>query len=471
MFKQIRSVTQPAQQDIAVWTILNGVNDITLTEPPPPFGAFFDGIRRVATIEFPEIGGGVVDIGTKSSQNQDTLLVSEILGREKEDIVTFRESIRYVPRLRRTLIRDRSAVTHCQPDGTYMITGGLGGLGSLLAEWLVSIGARRLLLIGKTSLPPREKWGELVGDSSLGTKTKIIRNLESRGVSVHLGCFDISDRKACDAFFKRFDAEKWPRIRGIIHAAGVSHDCKISELTRTVFQKVAFPKALGAWNLHQIFYDTPLDFFICCSSAAAFLPSRGGASYTASNSFLDSLCFYRKAMGKPAMTVNFGPVQDVGMAGKRGREASLNARGVTANSPKQVVDSLNHLVGTDVVQSTILNIDWQKFAQSPSNEKLINFTEQFSKAITAEKADPLDQTEGQDVSLFLKERIGEIMMEDPKNLDSKVKLNEFGFDSIMAVQLSNEIELRFGCQVPTDSIADTTIETLSKTVSDLSSRE
>ena len=101
-------------------------------------------------------------------------------------------------------------------------------------------------------------------------------------------------------------------LRGIMHAAMVLDDAPIERLTEERMWKAMAPKVIGAWNLHTLTLDIPLDFFVLFSSFASIIGNPGQANYVAGNAFLDALAYYRRARGLPALTINWGVVGDVG---------------------------------------------------------------------------------------------------------------------------------------------------------------
>ena len=147
-----------------------------------------------------------------------------------------------------------------RPDGSYLITGGLGDLGLLVARWMVEQGARRLILLGRTKLPPRASWSSLEAGSRLAHQIAAIRELESLGACVHLASVDVADEGQLSAFLHEFRAEGWPPIRGVVHAAGVLQDGLLVQLDAAALDAVLRPKVTGGWLLHHLLKDAPLGF-------------------------------------------------------------------------------------------------------------------------------------------------------------------------------------------------------------------
>jgi NADPH:quinone reductase-like Zn-dependent oxidoreductase len=172
---------------------------------------------------------------------------------------------------------------------TYLISGGLGGLGLACAQWLAGLGARHLVLLSRRA--PNEV-----------ARAKIAE-LETQGVEVFVAPVDVADGESVRTLLADA-ARRMPPLRGILHAAGSVDDGLLTEQSWSRFERVMAPKVRGALNLHEMTRSAPLDFFVMFSSGAAVLGSPGQSNYAAANSFLDSLAYVRLANGRPALSVN-----------------------------------------------------------------------------------------------------------------------------------------------------------------------
>jgi NADPH:quinone reductase-like Zn-dependent oxidoreductase/acyl-coenzyme A thioesterase PaaI-like protein/acyl carrier protein len=182
-------------------------------------------------------------------------------------------------------------------DATYLITGGLGALGLHVTRWLVAKGARHLVLIGR-------------GRPSEAARAAISA-LESSGARITVAAVDVSQRGPLKAVLAAIP-EAAP-LRGVVHAAGVLDDGVLTEQTSERFERVMAPKVLGAWNLHELTKERPLDFFVLFSSVAALTGPAGQSSYAAANAFLDALAAKRHARGLPALSIGWGGWSGGGM--------------------------------------------------------------------------------------------------------------------------------------------------------------
>ncbi|RQX26092.1 hypothetical protein DLJ57_23620, partial [Micromonospora chalcea] len=200
-----------------------------------------------------------------------------------------------------------------RPAATYLITGGLGALGLETARWLAGRGARHLALLGRSR--PSAYAGQVLDE------------LRGQGVDVQVRQADIARHEDVTAVLADLD-RTMPPLAGVVHAAGVLDDGLMLQLDRARFRAVAAPKVDGAWHLHRATLDRDLDFFVLYSSAAALLGSPGQANYAAANAFLDTLAQRRRAQGRAALSVNWGPWSGSGLAARPDRGGQLAGQGI-----------------------------------------------------------------------------------------------------------------------------------------------
>ena len=327
------------------------------------------GLGRVIGQEHPTFWGGLVDLepGALLREAAAHQLWEEISGPDGEDQLAFREGRRYVGRL----VRRRPPATQKPPlrwraDGSYLISGGLGDLGLLVARWMVEQGARRLILLGRTRLPPRSDWSSAETGSRLNRQITAIRELESLGASVHLASVDVADEGELSGFLDEFHTEGWPPIRGVVHAAGVLQDGLLVQLDAAALNTVLRPKVMGGWLLHRLLRADPLDFFILFSSAGSVLGQPGQGNYAAANAFLDALAHYRQAQGQPALSINWGAWAGEGFADSVGGKrlaARLALLGISSIAPKQALEMLGRLLGQSATQVVAVPVNWKQVSR------------------------------------------------------------------------------------------------------------
>ena len=184
-----------------------------------------------------------------------------------------------------------------QPDATYVISGGLGGIGRSLAAWMVAKGARSLAFLSRS--------GKITDPVQ-----KMITNLESDNCSVRIYTCDVSD-KARVAQVMEECRVTLPPIKGCIQGAMTLKDGMFENMSYDAFQTALKPKVQGSWNLHELL-PRDMDFFILLSSATGVLGNRSQANYAAGNTYQDALARHRHSLALPAATIDLGTVLSVG---------------------------------------------------------------------------------------------------------------------------------------------------------------
>ncbi len=343
------------------------------------------------------------------------------------------------------------------PDATYLVTGGLGGLGLKVAEWLADRGARHVVLTSRNG--PSE------------AAQAAIDALAARGVEVVVATGDVARGEDVDRIFGQI-AAGLPSLRGIIHAAGVLDDGMLAQQSWPRFAPVMAPKVAGAWNLHLRSRDLPLDFFVLFSTGGAVLGSAGQGNYAAANAFLDALAHHRRGQGLTALSVNWGPWADVGMAaalGERDRER-WRQQGMRLIRPDEGVAILERLVAADATQVAVLPMRWD--APAPSAAAPARVPPMLRDVMRP--ARPADRPTGPSVDrpapgatiraeieaaapadryglllAHLNGHIAGVLALDPSQpLDPQQGLSDMGMDSLTAVELSNRLQRSLGHKLP-----------------------
>ena len=344
-----------------LWFVTQSAQPVGEARLGDPEGAALWGLGRALSMEALGSWGGLVDVEAEASPRDSAVLVAdEILGPDREDQVAFRGGSRFVPRLVRLKApAARPPIT--RPDGAYLVTGGLGGLGLLVARWLVESGARRLVLMGRTPLPPRSEWSEA---QHAGSPTiAAIRELEAKGASVHVATVDVSNAAELSSWFAAYRSEAWPPIRGVVHAAGVLNHRSALEEDPASLDLAMLAKVEGTRLLDELLSGSPLDFFVLFSSAASLLNSPMLSGYAAGNAFLDAFAHARRQAGRPALSVNWGVWAEVGMVTRYDAAdvANLAMRGMGSLGPDQGLEALGRLMTAGATQAAVLPVDWAQW--------------------------------------------------------------------------------------------------------------
>ncbi len=203
-------------------------------------------------------------------------------------------------------------------DASYLITGGLGGFGLGVARFLADRGARTLVLLGRRG--------------AVGVEARTaVRELEAKGTRIIVRAADVSNEAEVAEVFAAIDRDL-PPLKGVVHAAMVLEDALLVNLDRDLIDRVLAPKLAGTWNLHVHTVNRPLDFFVMFSSLSSVFGHAGQGNYAAANAFLDAMAWYRRAIGLPALAINWGYLGDVGyLAGALSSAIGWSARASRAS--------------------------------------------------------------------------------------------------------------------------------------------
>jgi acyl transferase domain-containing protein len=358
--------TAPSSQAPRLWLVTRGAQSTGVPDEDVfPMQAPIWGLGRVFREEHPHLFGGLIDLSPGDSAPRSAQqLCAELLTSSDDDQVAFRNGTRYAPRLvRAARAEERRPAYQFRADGSYLITGGLGDLGLLLARWMVGHGARRLILLGRTALPPRTGWMEVEKGSRTERQIAAVLELEAAGAAVHLATVDVADESQLKQYLDQYRRECWPPIRGVVHAAGVLHDVALLQMDTAALNEVLRPKVAGSLALHRQLANQPLDFFVLFSSAASLLGQRGQGNYAAANAFLDALAHYRRNHGLPRRasigapgTKSAWPVT----TGERRLIRRLGLMGIGSIFPEDGLGVFEDLQQHDVAQTIVLPIDWQR---------------------------------------------------------------------------------------------------------------
>jgi acyl transferase domain-containing protein/acyl carrier protein len=332
-------------------------------------------------------------------------------------------------------------------DATYLVTGGLGGFGLAVARWLVERGARHLVLVGRRGAHTPEA-------------REAVAALEALGARVIVAAADVASEHDLAGVLVDID-RTGPPLRGVLHAAMVLEDALLLNLDRDLLQRVLAPKVSGAWNLHRLTAERPLDFFVLFSSLSSVFGHAGQGNYAAANAFLDALAWHRHARGLPALTVNWGYLGEVGYLARRAALGErLERQGVLSFTVRQALTLLERAMQRKHVQVSVMRVEWSRWrglgataqvsprfrhlcqSASPAGDSApVRATREAVLAAGAEERRGLLES-------LLRDKVARILGTAAERLDAEKSLLNLGLDSLMAVELRNWIEGEFRVNLP-----------------------
>lgn len=409
------------------------------------------GIGRIIGGEHGDVWGGVVDLDPADVAGSAALLPGLLATRPGEDVIVLRDGVPSRPRLVPIDRAPSRSTVDCQPDGTYLVTGGLGVLGLEVARWLAGRGARRIVLTGRRGLPSRAEWDEIT-DPVTSAQIAAVRALEALGVTVVVAELDISDR-ARSAEVLDLGRSGLPPIRGVVHAAGVLDNRMLADLDEASLRRVMRPKTEGAMVLHELFPPGSLDFLVLFSSCGYLLGLPGQASYGAANAFLDAFAAYRRAAGADD-TVSFGWTSWRGLGMSTSSElidVELNARGTADVTATEALRAWEFAERYDGAHFAVLRMTAPEPGTTrPALLDEIQVEEQAAEPVAAESEwaglGP-DELREYLVTAVRRQVAGEVRLA-PEELDVRRPLSEMGLDSVMTLVIRRRLEKLLRLSLP-----------------------
>lgn len=432
------------------------------------------GLGRTCSIEHPEIWGGLVDIDPEGTVDDAAAQLQKILHQEEdEDQIALRKGGPLVARLVHSPAPVQSNVA-LRPDGSYLVTGGLDGVGFEVARWMVAKGARHLILLGRRKLPPRKSWNRLDKADPLAERIVKLKELEKEGAKVEYFSVDVADAVGLDKFFAKLNSSARPPIRGVMHAASVWENEQGRSLVRALlhleasdFAQVFRPKVTGSWLLQRHLSRVGYDFMVFFSSAASICGSAGQGNYAAASAFLDALAHRLRAAGKPALSINWGAISGAGFgASPEGLKVHefWESQGIKRISVSQVLDILDRVLFEGRSQIGVMKIDWTalkgafpQIARMPWARDLFqqpsgNGTEGTDANGGGEFKRTLLSIQGPErhslIQKYLCDAISGALRLPVSKLEVDQPIIRLGLDSLIALELRNRIQVDMGVRVP-----------------------
>ncbi|WP_331001351.1 SDR family NAD(P)-dependent oxidoreductase [Nostoc sp. WHI] len=371
------------------------IQSISSTDPIAYEKSTVLGLLKTIPQELPKLNCRHIDLPFRQVEINGAYILQELQTSSKETEVAYRNGQRLVPRLEKVdLASEPKSLIPLKPQGTYLISGGLGGVGIQIARYLLKHYQARLLLVGRTPLPPKSTWNTYLEEGkAIAQRLKTYQELEQLGGEIIYEAVDICDLKQLQIIVEKAKFRWGRKLDGIIHLAGTSHERFVLEETQESLTSVLHPKMLGTWALHQLVKDNKDSIFINFSSVNGFFGSAAVGAYAAANSFLDSFSHYQKYNSKLASYCFAWSMWDeTGMSQGYQIKNLIRAKGFYVMSFSQAISSmlasLQHqqahlLIGLDGSNQNIQRWQSQAFSlqnltayfTTSSSEKIVKLTD------------------------------------------------------------------------------------------------
>lgn len=402
------------------------------------------GFGAVLLSEYPNHRVTLLDLPV--GESDPATVLGELLSGEPDEFqIAYRDGRRHVRRLVPSTPEERIGTeepittepeqTPVDGDHTYLITGGLGGLGLLTARTLVDRGARHLALVSRRAPDDQE--------------FQKVRQTLGEQVSVRVYAADIAEPAAVDTLFKSL-AKEGPALGGVVHAAGVLSDRPVNSQDWDNIDKVFRAKVYGSWLLHQATADLPeVRFFIGYGSSSAVLGQAGQCNYAAGNAFLDALMHWRCARGLPGTAIDWGPWAEVGMAAAldEAHRQSFERQGMVFIQPRDGARALATLLDSPVPQIVVGECDWTTYAATRPLSNALYEGLARPRDNTVRTLD-LDQLAGlpedarrQALADLVRGTVAKVLRFDATgDIPADTPFTHLGLDSLAAVDVKNGLE-------------------------------
>ena len=422
------------------------------------------GLCKTAVLEHPKTFGRIIDIDDLNSAVTTDKVTSDIMSAQGEYELAYSKDTRYVRRLHETSLD--SEEVRLDNEGTYLITGGLGSLGLMVAEWLAEREVKRILLVSRHELPADSD------DEIIVNKLKRLKELKQKSVDVVVLQADVAKleelENICTPYIESGE------LKGIFHLAGTYTQYNINQMSLNDFNLVTAPKIIGTLNLQHIVQNYRLDQFVLFSSAASVWGAATGAHYGAGNSFLDSFAQYFSSTSTVVKSINWGGMWDGSGIIPDEHMANFLAVGIKMTDPSTGLRQLGAIMQQNRVNTVVAPVDWKRFISVMSAYRPNNLFELIStksdKQCGSEETGLFTLTT--DLSLDEKlarvERLVESLVKETLGIGEGDPIPhdkgfyDLGLDSLTSIDLKNKLDKRFDFTISTTDLFDfSTIQLLS----------
>jgi 3-oxoacyl-(acyl-carrier-protein) synthase/NAD(P)-dependent dehydrogenase (short-subunit alcohol dehydrogenase family)/acyl carrier protein len=479
LIKELISINKNLKVKITV--VSENINIVTGREEIiNPINSILFGFCKILAKEYVNYEIKLIDMDKKTSCDE---LFDEMFYGGNKSQIALRESERFAEYFTSVDINSLNPQNIAiRSDNVYLITGGTGGIGLEVTKSLASQNKIKIILISRSKFPERSEWEAIIkkGDNIREiNKIKLIMDVEKNGSQIFFYHFDISDYEQAKNKYAEI-RNKFGRINGIVHCAGIRGENIISRSSKESFMKVFASKVNGLCILHDIFKKDKIDFYLLCSSIASIFGFIGQAEYAAANSFLDSFAYYLNNTGIKALTINWVAWKEVGMAFDTGYNIDTSFKAI---KNKQAMDAMLMALNKQINRIVIGELNYSGGKIHLLKNGGINLSEALLENIKyAEKNDDImligkqQQEHARDSTIIMTGKEDGAYSETESSIGQiwgetlgydKIDINEnffdLGGDSITALMIINKINQRININVELSEIINyLTISDMSK---------
>jgi acyl transferase domain-containing protein/D-arabinose 1-dehydrogenase-like Zn-dependent alcohol dehydrogenase len=429
-----------------MWSVTSGAVGTGDDDPVrAPRQAAVWGLGQVAALEQPQRWGGLADLPERPDAASARRLAEVLTG--AEDQVAVRPAGVFARRLVRPAPAP-AAPAVWRPRGTVLVTGGTGALGRRVARRLVENGAAHVVLAGRRG-PAAPDAAAITGELGADRVTVV-------------AC-DVTDDRAVAELVASIPGEE---LTAVVHAAGISRFGRLAGIGPADLAEVFRAKVLGAEVLDRVLGDRPLDAFVLFSSAAGVWGGADQGAYSAANACLDALACRRRARGRAATAVAWGPWPGGGMVTAE-FETALRARGFTPLDPGVALDALAAAVGGGEPAVVVADVDWPRFAELFTMARPSPLLGEIAEARRNTGPDPVATALGHRLRglpeagqhnllrTVVRTQLAAVLGHDgPASVPADRPFSELGLDSLTAVELRDRLAAATELTLPVTIVFD-----------------
>lgn len=478
------------KQGLSISVISNQIQAVTEDESLQPAKATVLGACKVIPKEYPQIQCQSIDIvlPVNSEQSHDRWIdqiLSELAEPIKDPMVAYRGNRRWLPTYEPVQLAKQQDPPRLKQGGVYLITGGLGGLGLVLAENLAKTLQAKLLLIGRGAVP--SQWTNWLETHAIDDRTSQqilkLQELEESGAEVLAIAADVTNLSQMQVAIAQAE-QQWGQIQGVFHTAGVAGGGVIQQKSSVEAAKVMAPKIQGTLVLERIFQDQPLDFFVLYSSLTAVLGAFGQVDYCAANAFLDAYTYaHNLKKTKFVTSINWNAWRDVGMAvNTKNTKASAKFQALQQESlkyaiaPSEGVEALTRILNSTLSQAIVtpqsLESLWEQTSAftDPKSSDLTNESPPASQLYPRPRLNSVYVAPSNDTEKAIAAIWQELLRIDKVGINDN--FFELGGDSLLGVQLIARLNKELNAQVAAHSLYQApTVSSIAEIIAPSSDRD